>query len=108
MRAVIDSIPPLDILAALPPHPFTGGLFQSRGGNLTFYRTQSKWLDGAAVTILPFAHFEAGLRQVMDQFGGDSGSVEIPHINAAAGPLPVLSISEAGLVRTYYRRLRLL
>ncbi len=29
-------------------------------------------------------------------------SVEIPQINAAAGLLPVLSMSEAELVRAYY------
>jgi len=43
------------------------------------------------------------LRQLVDQFGGDGASVEIPQINAAAGLLPVLSISEAELVRAYYR-----
>lgn len=51
----------------------------------------------------PFAEYEAGLRQLVDQFGGDGASVEIPQINAAAGLLPVLSISEAELVRAYYR-----
>lgn len=103
MRAVIESIQLLDILSALPPPRVPGASFQPRGGNLSFYRSQSQWLDGAAVTILPFAEYEAGLRQLVDQFGGDGGAVDIPQINAAAGPLPVPSISEAELLRAYYR-----
>lgn len=100
MRAVIDSVPPLEILAALPPPPIPGVPCQPRGGNLSFYRPQSEWLGDPRVTVLPFADYEAGLREIVDRFGGDSCSVEIPHINAAAGPLPVLSVSEAGLVWT--------
>jgi len=102
MREVLDGIPPLDILAALPPPTVPGGPFQSRGGNLGFYRPQSQWLEGAAVTILPFADYEAGLREVVDWFGGTGVSDEIPQINAATNPLPVLSIAEAVLVRAYY------
>lgn len=103
LRAVIDAVAPVEILAALPPPPIPGVSLQPRGGNLSFYRPQSEWLGGTAVTILPFAEYEAGLRQLVDQFGGDGASVEIPQINAAAGLLPVLSISEAELVRAYYR-----
>ena len=65
LRAVIDAVAPVEILAALPPPPIPGVSLQPRGGNLSFYRPQS--------------------------------------INAAAGLLPVLSISEAELVRAYYR-----
>ena len=103
LRAVINAVAPVEILAALPPPPVPGVTLQPRGGNLSFYRPQSEWLGGTAVTILPFAEYEAGLRQLVDQFGGDGASVEIPQINAAAGLLPVLSISEAELVRAYYR-----
>ena len=102
MRAVLDGIPPLDILAALPPPTVPSGPFQPRGDNLSFYRSQSQWLAGPAVTILSFANYEAGLSEVVDWFGGDGASVEIPQINAAAGPLPVLSILEAELVRAYF------
>ena len=103
LRAVIDAVAPVEILAALPPPPVPGVTLQPRGGNLSFYRPQSEWLGGTAVTILPFAEYEAGLRQLVDQFGGDGASVEIPQINAAAGLLPVLSMPEAELVRAYYR-----
>lgn len=103
MRAVIDSVPPLEILAALPPPPVPGAPRQSRGGNLSFYRPQLEWLDDPRVTVLPFADYEAGVREIVDWFGGDGGSVEIPQINAAAGPLPELSMYEAEAVRAYYR-----
>jgi hypothetical protein len=103
VRAVIDAIAPVEILAALPPPPVPGVPLQARGGNLSFYRPQWEWLDHPGITILPFADFETGLRQVIDQFGGDGTSVDIPQINAAACPLPVLSLAEAELVRAYYR-----
>ena len=99
----MNAVAPVEILAALPPPPVPGVSLQPRGGNLSFYRPQSEWLGGTAVTILPFAEYEAGLRQLVDQFGGGGASVEIPQINAAAGLLPVLSMSEAELVRAYYR-----
>lgn len=102
LRAVIKSIPPLDILAALPPPPVPGVSSQPRGGNLSFYRLQSEWLDDPRVTVLPFADYEAGLREIVDWFGGDGVSVEIPQINAAAGPLRELSMDEAESVRAYY------
>ena len=102
MRAVIDSIPPLEILAALSPPLVPGVLRQPRGGNLSFYRPQSEWLDDPRVTVLPFADYEAGLREIVGWFGGDGVSVEIPQINAAAGQLPVLSIDGAESVRAYY------
>ncbi len=44
----------------------------------------------------------AGLLEVVDQFGGNSASVEIPQINAAEGPLPMLSMSEAVSVQACY------
>ena len=103
LRAAIDAIAPVEILAALPPPPVPGVSPQPRGGKLSFYRPQSEWLDHPGITALPFADFETGLRQVIDQFGGDGASVEIPRINAAAGSLPALSIAEAELVRAYYR-----
>ncbi|MDQ4421625.1 hypothetical protein OOT33_14450 [Sphingobium sp. DEHP117] len=104
LRAVIKSIPPLDIISALPPPRVPGASFHPRGGNLSFYRSQSQWLDGATVTMLPFADYVAGLREVVDQFGGNGASVEIPQINAATSPLPVLSLDDAELVQAYYQR----
>lgn len=101
-RALIEGIPPLDILAALPPPPVPGVTFQPRGGNLSFYRPQSEWLDHPGVTVLPFAHYEAGLREIVDQFGGEGPSVELPQINAASGPLPELTTDEVEAVRAYY------
>lgn len=102
LRAVIERIPPLDILAVLPPSPFPGASFQPRGGNLSFYRSQSEWLDHFGITVLPFADYDAVLCEIVDRFGGDSASVEILQINAAAAPLPALSIDEAETVRAYY------
>lgn len=102
LRTLIEGIPPLDILAALPPPAVPGVTFQPWGGNLSFYRPQSVWLDHSGITVLPFADYEAGLREVVDQFRGDGASVEIPQINAAVGSLPALSIAESELVRAYY------
>ena len=102
LRAVIDAVAPVEILAALPPPPVPGVSLQPRGSNLSFYRPQSEWLGGTAVTILPFADYEAGLREIVDWFGGDGISVEIPQINAAAGPLSELNMYEAEAVRAYY------
>jgi hypothetical protein len=102
MRAVIDEISPAEILSALPPPPTPGVLFQLRGGNLSFYRPQSKWLERQGITVLPFADYEAGLIVVIDQFCGDGASVEVPKINAAAGPLPVLSVDESEIVQSFY------
>ena len=102
MRAVIDSVPPLEILAALPPPPFPGALRQSRGGNLSFYRPQSEWLGCPDISILPFADYETGLRKIIDLFGGCGTSVEIPKINTAAGPLPALNSEHCEQVRCYY------
>ena len=42
LRTLIEGIPPLDILAALPPPAVPGVTFQPRGGNLSFYRPQSE------------------------------------------------------------------
>ncbi|MGE8142882.1 hypothetical protein ACQKOE_12975 [Novosphingobium sp. NPDC080210] len=102
LRTVIDSILPLDILAALPPPSVPGGLSRPRAGNLSFYRSQAEWLDSAAVTILSFADYEAGLRAIVDLFGGDGASVAIPQINAAACQMPDLSIAETELILAYY------
>jgi hypothetical protein len=102
LRSVIDNILPLEILAALPPPSIPGAPFQPRGGNLRFYQPQLKWLDNSDVTVLPFADYEAGLRKLADQFGGDGASMDIPQLNAAAGPLPALSMDEAGSVQAYY------
>jgi hypothetical protein len=102
LRTLIADIPPLDILAVLPPPTVPGVSFQPRGGNLSFYRPQSEWLDHPGFTVLPFSEYGAGLREVVELFGGNGGAVDIPQINAAAGPLPVLSMSEAESVRAYY------
>ena len=102
LRTLIEDIPPLDILAALPPPHVPGVSLQPRGGNLSFYRPQSEWWDHPDVTVLPFLDYEAGLRDIVDQFGGDGASVEIPQINAAAFPLPELGLDELVSVRTYY------
>jgi hypothetical protein len=90
IRAIIDSIPPIDILGALPPPPFPGGTFQPRGGNLSFYRAQSEWLDDPRITVLPFADYAPRLKEVVKRFSWDRASVAIPQINAAAGSLPEL------------------
>jgi hypothetical protein len=102
LRAMIESILPLDILAAMPPPAGPGVSFQPRGGNLSFYRPQSEWLDHPGFTVLPFPDYGVGLREVVDQFGGDGASVDIPQINAAGGPLPKLTTDEVEAVRTYY------
>lgn len=102
LRTVIDSILPLDIIAALPPPYVPGVSIPLRGGNLSFYRQQSEWLGHSSVIVLPFTDYVAGLREIADQFGGNGASVDIPQINAAADPLPMLSIDEAESVRAYY------
>ena len=102
LRAVIDGIAPAEILSALPLPPVPGVSIRPRGGNLSFYRPQSEWLDHPGVTVLPFADFETGLMEVVDWFGGNGAFGEIPQINAAANPLPVLSIAEAELFRAFY------
>jgi hypothetical protein len=102
LRAVIGEISPAEIISALPPPPAPGVLFQPRGGNLSFYRQQSEWLERQGITVLPFAEYESGLRVVIDQLGGDGASVEIPKINAAAGPLPVLRVDECEIVQSFY------
>jgi hypothetical protein len=102
MRAVIDSVPPLEILAALSPPLVPGVLRQPRCGNLSFYRPQSEWLDDPRVTVLPFADYEPGLREIVDWLGGDGSSLEVPRMNASVDPLPQLDGEEAELVGTYY------
>ena len=103
LRTLIADIPPLDILAVLPPPAVPGAFFQPPGGNLSFYRPQSQWLADPGVAVLAFADYAVRLREVVDQFGGDGASVEIPQVNSAADPLPVLHTGEAGTVRAYYR-----
>ena len=90
LRSVIDAIAAVEILAALPPPPVPGVPLQPRGGNLSFYRSQSEWLDDPRVTLLPFKDYEAGLREIVDRLGGDSAALTIPQINDAGGSLPVL------------------
>lgn len=102
LRTVIESIPSLDILAALPPPPVPCGPLQPRGGNLSFYRPQSEWLDDPRVTVLPFADYEAGLRKIVDWFGVVGSSVGIPQLNSVGGTLPELSREVGRLVQAYY------
>ncbi|AOL93998.1 hypothetical protein [Porphyrobacter sp. LM 6] len=102
LRTVIESISPLDILAVLPPPSVPGATFQPRGGNLSFYRPQSQWADHPDIIVLSFPDYGVGLREVVDQFGGDGALVEIPQVNAAADPLPVLGTDAAEIVRAYY------
>ena len=102
LRAVIGEISPAEILTALPP-PAHGGLFQPRGGNLSFYRPQSEWLDHPGITVLNFEAYEFRLQQVFDQFGGDSAMAEIPNINSAEGRISELSYEVGNFVRAYYQ-----
>lgn len=102
LHAVIDSIPLLDILSALPPPRIPVASLQLRGGKLSFDRPQAEWLHHG-ITILPFADYEARLRDVVNWFGGDGASLDIPQINAAVGHLPVIDTSEAESVRAHYR-----
>lgn len=101
LRMVIDSIAPLDILSVLPPPRVPGASFQPQRGNLSFYRLQSEWLDFPGITVLPFADYDDGLRSVVDLFGGNGASVEIPQFNAENSCLPALSIAEVKLVKAY-------
>ncbi len=103
LRSVIGGIGVADILAALPPPTNPGVSFQSRGGSLSFYRQQSEWLKHPNIYNLDFDGYEFRLRQIVDRFGGNGASVEIPQINAAAGPLPMLGTPEIEMVRAYYR-----
>lgn len=102
LRTVIASVDPLEILGALPPPCIPGVAFPIRGGNLSFYRPQSQWLNDPRITVLPFADYETGLREAVDWFGGNGASVEIPQINAAGGPLPDLGAEACQLVMAYY------
>lgn len=102
LRAVIESIPPLDILAVLPP-PVPGASFQPRGGNLSFYRPQSEWLDHFGVTVLPFADYDAVLREIVDRFDVDIGPMVIPQINSAAGSLNELIYENLIAIKEYYK-----
>ncbi len=104
LRSVIGGIGPAEILSALPPPTLPGLSFKPLGGNLSFYRLQSGWIDQTDITVLHFADYDAGLRQLVDQFGGNGASVDIPQLNAAASPLPELSIESAALARAYYER----
>ena len=101
---MIDSIAPLEILAALPPPTVPGVQFQPRGGNLSFYRSQSEWLDHSGIIVLDYAEYEFSLRKVVDRFGGDGTSVEIAKINAVSGPLPKLITDDFYVLRAYYHR----
>lgn len=102
LRTVIDSIPPLDILATLTPPYVPGVSIPVREGKPSFYRQQSEWLDHSSVIVLPFADYVVGLREVAYQFGYTEALAEIPQINAREGPLPMLSMSEAEFVQACY------
>lgn len=102
LRSVIDNILPLEILAALPPQSIPGTSFQPRGGNLSFYRPQSEWLRDPRMTVLHFADYDTRLRDVVGWFGGDGASVEIPQINAAADPLPLLDVDASEIAQSFY------
>lgn len=104
LRSVIGGIGPAEILSALPPPTLPGLSFKPLGGNLSFYRLQAGWIDQTDITVLHFADYDAGLRQLVDQFGGNGASVDIPQLNATASPLPELSIESAALARAYYER----
>lgn len=101
---MIGDIGPAEILAALPPPTARGLEFQPLGGNLSFYRLQSGWIDQTDITVLHFADYDAGLRQLVDQFGGNGAFIDIPRLNEAASPLPELSIESVELARAYYER----
>jgi hypothetical protein len=104
LRAVIDGIAPEEILSALPLPPVPGVSIRPRGGNLSFYRPQTEWLDHSGIIVLNFAEYEDRLQQVVDRFGGNGASVEIPKINTAAVQPPDLSFEEGRLVQAYYGR----
>jgi hypothetical protein len=104
LRSVIDSIAPLEILGVLPPPTVPNVQFQPRGGNLSFYRSQSEWLDHSGIIFLDFAEYEVSLRQVVDRFGGDGASAEIPKINAGSGLPPKLITEDFYVLRAYYQR----
>ena len=69
---------------------------------MTDNRQQSEWLDDPRVTLLRFADYDAGLREIVDLLGGASASLVIPQINAAEGPVSELSMGEAEAVWAYY------
>lgn len=102
LRTLIESIPPLDILAALPPPPVPGGTRQPRGGNLSFYQSQSGWLDDPRMTVLAFADYENNLHKVAARFGWVGSKLEIPKLNSSVGPLPNLTDVEIEEVQKYY------
>ncbi len=104
LRSVIGRIGPAEILAALPPPTIPGVSFQPQGGSLSFYRQQSDWLDHPSINNLDFDGYEFKLRQIVDRFGGNGASAEIPQINATTGARPALSAEEDAIVRSYYQR----
>lgn len=102
MRAVIDSIPPIDILAALPPPAVPGGPFHSRKGNLSFYRRQSEWLEYPGIALLPFADYEQCIREVVSQLGGAEQQLVLPHLNATQAGPSQLTPGECAMVQAFY------
>jgi hypothetical protein len=69
--------------------------------NLSFYRSLSEWLSDPRMTMLPFADYEAQLREVLVWFGGNGASVEIPQLNAATGQIPKPSVDEVQIIESY-------
>jgi hypothetical protein len=102
LRAVIGEISPVEILAALPPPPAQGVSFQPRGGNLSFYRPQTVWLDCIGVTLLPFADYDAGMRAINFAFAGEHQAAELPLINVSFAPPLELDAQAATAVCNYY------
>jgi hypothetical protein len=102
LRARIDAISPTDILSALPPPTRCGAPFQFRGGNLSFYRPQSKWLEFDRITVLPFAQYELGLRQVLTTFGAAAATIPVPRINATTGNSLRFSMEDYDCINAYY------
>jgi len=102
LRAVLGEISPAEILAALPPPPAHGVLFQPRGGNLSFYRPQTVWLDCGGVTLLRFADYDAGMRAIAPAFAGKSRDLELPLINASISLPQNLDAETIATVCDYY------
>jgi len=102
LRAVINAVAPVEILAALPPPPAPGVSFQPRGGNLSFYRPQTVWLDCGGVTLLPFADYDDGMRAVIVALAGERQTGELPLINGSVVPVPELDSQAATAVCNYY------
>ena len=87
---------------SVPPPPAPGVSFQPRGGNLSFYRPQTVWLDCGGVTLLPFADYDDGMRAVIVALAGERQTGELPLINGSVVPVPELDSQAATAVCNYY------